>query len=101
MGCGRDVEFVLAHADRLDDDRVESERGERVGDSVAGLCQPAKLSARGHGADEDTRVFRVLLHANAIAEEGAACEGRRGVNRHHRDAGSALPKGGHELAHQR
>ena len=40
--------------------------------SAGGAGQAAERAARGHGADEDAGVGVVLLHADAVAEDGAA-----------------------------
>ena len=72
VGGADDVHFVLAHADRFDEDDVlaggvEDERG------VGGRArQPAEVAARRHAADEDAGVGDVRLHADAVAEDRAA-----------------------------
>ena len=72
VGGADDVDFVLSDADRLDEDDVlaggvEHQRG------VGGRArEPAEVAARRHAADEDARVGDVRLHADAIAENGAA-----------------------------
>ena len=74
VGGADDVHFVLADADRLDDDDVlaggvEDERG-----VAGGARQAAEVAARRHAADEHAGVGGVRLHAHAIAEHGAAAE---------------------------
>ena len=45
---------------------------------------PPISPARGHGAHEHAVVGVVILHADAVAEDGAAGEGARGIDREHR-----------------
>ena len=59
-----------------------------------GQGQPAQVAARGHRADEDGRVERVLTHAHAVAQDGAPAEGRgrvHGQHRHLRDRRPVRP----------
>ena len=56
--------------------------------STAARASPPWLRARGHRADEDARVERALLHADAVAEQRAAGERARGI--HGQDADGAL-----------
>jgi hypothetical protein len=44
------------------------------------------VAARGEAADEDVRIERVALHADAIAEDGAARERRGRIDAHDTDA---------------
>jgi hypothetical protein len=48
---------------------------------LASIRQAAEVSARGHGADVDAAVERVALHAHPVAEDGAAAERARRVDR--------------------
>ena len=80
VGRADDVDLVLADADRFDDDDVlaggvEDER------RVAGRArEAAQMPARRHAADEHAFVGRVRLHAQPIAEHGAAAERARGID---------------------
>ena len=81
-----DVDLVLPDADGLDDDDVEA-HGVEHGDHVAGRArQAAEVAARGERADEDAVVGGVALHADAIAEDGAAGERRRRIDGDDADA---------------
>ena len=59
--------------------------------------QPAEVTARGHRADVDVAVEGVVLHPHPVAEQGAAGERRRRVDRQHADALAGLA----QLADQR
>ena len=81
-----DFHFVLPDADRLDEHDVEAGRVEDVDDVVGRLRQAAEETARGHRADEDAAVGVELGHADAVAEDRAAGEGRRRVDGDDADA---------------
>ena len=80
-----DVHFILADADRLDDDivaagGVQHERG------VGGRArQPAEVTARGHAANEHAGIGGVALHADAVAQDRAAREGAGRIDRQDAD----------------
>src|SRR5262249_10559470 len=48
--------------------------------------------ARREAADEDAVVEKMRLHADAVAEHGAAAERTRGIDRNDADRGTALPQ---------
>ena len=76
-----DLDLVLPDADRLDEDRVVAHRVED-GHEVDGRArEAAQVPAGGDRADEDRGIERMLLHANAVAEDGPARERARGVDR--------------------
>src|SRR5262249_61758654 len=80
----------LAAANGSDDDTatprgIEQQRG--VGRRPR---QAAEMAARRHAADEDSGVARVGLHADAIAEDGAAGERAGGIDGDDSDAHAAL-----------
>src|SRR6185369_2773667 len=50
-----------------------------------GPGETAVARARRHRADVHARVGRALLHADAVAEQRAAREGARGIDREHAD----------------
>ena len=54
------------------------------------LGEAAERAAAGHRADEDARVEEVVGEADPVAEQGAAGEGARGVDREHRDLALGL-----------
>ncbi|WBL36171.1 hypothetical protein O0235_00690 [Tepidiforma flava] len=97
-GGAGDFDFVLAGADGLDDDVVEAEGvddGDDVGD---GRCEAAERAAAGHGAHVDAGIHGDVLHADAVAEEGAVGEGAGGIDGDDGDGLAAAAKFGCERA---
>ncbi len=68
IGEANDVDFVLADTNGFDKDLALASGVEEECDFSGGASEAAEESARGHGADEDSRVACVGLHADAIAE---------------------------------
>ena len=66
--------------DRLHDDHVLARGGQDREHVRRGRGQPAQVPAGGHGADEHALVEGMGLHADAVAEDRAAGEGRRGID---------------------
>ena len=83
-----DVGLGLADADGLDHDDVEGV-GERLGGRAGGRGEAAEALARGHRADEDVAVGRVVLDPRAVAEQRAAGALGGGVDGEHGDAALA------------
>ena len=98
VGVRHDGRIALADAGRLDDDQLEPRCLAR-GDGVAERSrQRAPRLARGKRAHEDPRLVD-RIHADAVAQQGAAGFPARRVDRQHRDAQSvALIEA--ETAHQ-
>ena len=86
VGEPHDVELGLPDADRLDEDDVHAERVEQAHHVARRARQAAVAAARGQAADEDAGVEEVGLHADAVAEHGAARERARRVDRDDADA---------------
>ena len=64
-------------------------------DGVAdGLREAAQCAAGGKAADEDARVFRVPLHPDPVAEDGAAGERGGWIDSEDADGLFPLPEGG-------
>lgn len=80
VGEAHDVELGLADAHCLDDHRVAAKELHQARGRGGGCRQSAEASARGHGSDGDMLVTGVAHHAHAIAEDGAAREGRGGID---------------------
>src|SRR5438309_5388396 len=80
-----DLHLVLADTHRLDDDDVLAHRVEDADAVAGGARQPAELTARRQGSNEHSRVERVILHADAVAEDRASRERTGRVDRHHAD----------------
>ena len=94
VGGARDLDLILPDTDRLDRDDmlaggIEHERGIRRRPR-----QPAQMAPRRHAANEHAGILRVRLHANAIAEHGAAAERARRIDGNDADglAGLAPPR---------
>ena len=89
--CARrgDLDFVLTHADGFDEHVVFAGGVHQQRQVGGGARQAAEAAARGHGADEDAGVGVVLLHADAVAQNGAAGDAAGGIDRD--DARRVLP----------
>ena len=69
-----DVKLGLPDAHRLDEHVVDAERIEEADHVARGAGEAAVAAAGREAADEDARVEEVRLHADAVAEHGAAAE---------------------------
>ena len=72
IGQLHDIHFVLPDANRFNKDGVFSSGVEKQSDIGGGASEATKETTRRHGADEDAFILRVALHADAVAENGAA-----------------------------
>ena len=95
------LQLGLADAHRLEDHRVKAEGPEQPDRLARGQRQPAQVPARPHAPDENLRVERVPLHADAVAQDGPSGERRVRVGRYHRHRPLALSQQGDECVHQR
>ena len=86
-----DVDLGLADADRLDEDVVLARGVHQQRRLQRGLGEAAEGAAARHRADEDPGVEEVVGEADAVAEQGAAGERARGVDREHGDLAVGLP----------
>ena len=68
-----------------------------------GGCQrkTAEVPSRRHRTNEDFGVERVILHANAVAEQSPAGKGTRRIDRQHSDAAFVRPDTRHEALGER
>ena len=66
-----------------------------------GAGEAAERAARGHAADEYAGVEREVVHADAVAQDGAARVGRRRIHGEDADGASALARGAGERADER
>ena len=90
VGEAGDLDLGLADADGLDEHDVAPGGVEHADRLRRRPGQPAEVPARGHRADVDLGVERVVLHADPVAEQGAAGERRAtGRRRAPRPAGPA------------
>jgi hypothetical protein len=101
VGDGRDLDLGLPDADGLHDDDVEAGRIEHEQRLRRRPGEAAQVTAARHRADEDPVVHHVVLHPDAIAQQGAARERRRGIHGQHRDRPPGAAPGGDELVGQR
>ncbi len=102
VGSPGHLHLDLADADRLDEHQGKARRGEHPDGLGHGHGQAAQVSTRRHRADEHAGVEGVVLHADAISENGTTGERRRGVDGEHpqlrHPAGAG---GGDEPVHER
>src|SRR5690606_26972154 len=90
-GGRRNLDLVLPGTDRLDDHHVETGRVHHVDHAGRRLRQAAEVAPRCHRAEEHAAIAGEVLHADAVAEDGAVREGRRGVDGDDPDSATALP----------
>ncbi|MNY03241.1 hypothetical protein D3C86_1358530 [compost metagenome] len=81
IGCLGDRHLALADPHGLDDHHVAAVSVQDLGRGLGGERDTAELAAAAHAADEDPRIARVALHADAIAEDGPAREGAGRIDR--------------------
>src|ERR1035437_3899410 len=80
LGDGGDLDLVLTDADGFDDDVIPAGGVHEVGQVGGGAGQSAHGAAGGHGTYEDAGIGVVLLHAYAVAQNGAAGGAAAGVD---------------------
>ena len=85
IGEAHDVNFVLADADGFDEHLALARRVEQQRHLRCGPRKAAKKTACGHRADENARIAGVALHADAIAQNRAACIRTGGIHSDHAD----------------
>src|SRR5664280_992144 len=98
---GGDLDFVLPDADGFDDDVIPAGGVHEVRQIGRSARQAAHGAAGGHGTDEDAGVGVVLLHADAIAQNGAAGDAAAGVHGEDGDCLAPLAQLPGEGVHQR
>ena len=101
-GLGRpdDVDLVLSHAHRFDQNDVEPHGVQDNDYIVRGARQSAQLTACRHGSDEYVGIDGMIHHADSVTKNGASAEGRRWVDRHDAHALVEFSVLGDELIHQ-
>src|SRR6185437_13784492 len=85
-----DIQLCLADADRLDQHHVAAVGVEQPDDVAGGPRDAAVAPAARQAPYEYPRVEEMTLHADAIAEHGAAAERTGRIDRDHPDL---LPEG--------
>src|SRR5579872_1182423 len=98
---GRDFYFILAYAHGLDDDVIHAGRVEEESKVGGGAGEAAGAAARGHGADKDAGVGVMILHANAIAEDGSAGDAAAGIDGYYAHGAALFAEGAGERIHER
>ena len=83
VGLAGDLHLHLPDPDGLHDDPRLPHGIEQADGLRHGQGQAAELAPGGHRPDEHPRVRGVVLHADAVAEDGAAAEGRGRVDGQH------------------
>ena len=94
VGLAGDLDLHLADADGLDQDPPPADRVEQADRLGRGQRQAAEVATGGHRADEHAGVGGVVLHADPVAEDGAAGERRRRVDGQHGDLVALRRAGG-------
>src|SRR5664279_3441768 len=80
LGEPEDLDLVLAHAHRLDEDLVVPGGVEHVHGVGRRARETAEMAARRHRPDEHAGIRVKVLHADSVAENRAARERRRRVH---------------------
>ena len=101
VGEPGDLDLALADADGLDEHDVAAGGVEHPQRLRRRPGQPAEVTARGHRADVDAGVGRVVLHPHPVAEQRAAGERRRRVDREHADPLAGLAQRGDQRGGRR
>ena len=81
IGQAHDVHFILPDSDGFDHDQVASRGIEHGRDIRRGASQSAQRTARGHAANVDSGIGKMLLHADAIAQNRSARVRACGIDR--------------------
>ncbi len=79
----RHFHFILAHADRFDQNHVLAGGIQQQRHVGSGSGQPAEMPARGHGTDEHPGVGVMAEHADAVAQNRATGVRAGGIHREH------------------
>ncbi len=96
-----DLHFVLPHADGLDQHVIAAGASIRRARSRVARGQAAQRAASRHRADENSRIGMMLLHADAVAQNGAASGPAARVHRQNRHGLALLPQCQCQAIHQR
>src|SRR5262249_11451861 len=101
IGDADDIDFVLADTYGFDHDDVAAGGVEHQRNVGARAGESSQRASRGHAADVNAGVGKVVLHADAVAEDGATGVGAGGIDGDDADflVPFAIELG--ELVHQR
>src|SRR5207249_50889 len=86
---------------RFDQDAVEPERVEDIGDLFGGGCEATLRPAGRHRSNEDAWIEADRFHPDAIAEQCASGKGARRVHGDHSDLQAVLAIRPHQLLGER
>src|SRR5215469_8086107 len=86
IGQSYDINLILADANGLNQDLMLARCIEEKSDFRRSTREAPEKTSGGHGADENAAVAGVTLHADAVAENGAARVRACGVDGHDADA---------------
>ena len=90
------VHFVLTDSNGLDKNHIVPRRLQYHRSVARRLSEPSMMSASGHAPDIDLAIERMLLHPDAVAEQGAACDGAADIDRQdpdlHTQTADRLPR---------
>ena len=96
VGHRGDLDLALPDAHGLDQDHVAAGGLEHAQRLRRRPREPAEVATRGHRADVDLLVERVVLHPHPVTEQGAAGERRGRVHGEHADPLVLLAQRGHQ-----
>jgi hypothetical protein len=101
VGGARDLHLVLAYAHRLHEDGIPPGRVHEIDGVRRGPREAAQRAARGHAADEHAGIEGEVVHADAVAEDGAPRVGRGRIDGDDPHGAAPLPGRAGEGPHQR
>jgi hypothetical protein len=100
VGEARDFYLVLARADGFNQDHIAPGRVEEQREVKRHLRDTAQLAAARHGTNKNAGISVMVLHANAVAQDGAARERAAWVNGENADGLPLAPKNSGELIYE-
>ena len=83
VGHPHDVNLVLPHADRLDEDRVAARGVHQVDGVAGGATQASRTASARHRTNEHGGIEGVLLHPNPVTQDRPAAEAAARVDGDH------------------
>ena len=101
VGNTDNVNLVLTDTDSFDHYNVAAGRIEHHRYSGGRARQATKRAACGHAANVNAGIRKMLLHANAVAQNRPACIRARGINGNNSDAAILTAIMLRQLVHQR
>jgi hypothetical protein len=100
--CGFDnIQLGLADPNGFDDDDIFAKGVQEFDDTFGGVGEAAVVAARRHTADKYPVVEVVLLHANAVAQDGTAGKRAGGIDSDNAHCHAQLPHQGRQFVRHR